>query len=791
MAATDTTKNRDRVIRPDLSIKETLRKYIYEAGHVIMACLLVLMLFTPQVFELTALMFFGVYMVHRKMPFPEGASSFGKEQKGSTPLYCMGLDMSMKQPVWFSDAQMRTHMLVMGTTGAGKTEFLLYLSAQAMAQGSGVIFVDGKGDIKTWFRLFSIARRFGMEENLRVLNFGTNRKVGDIKYDLSNTINPFTLGDAGQLAEMMSALMAESGGDGAMWKGRAESMMRALLTALVDLRDLGLLPLGPGTLSDYMPLDKMGAFETDARISDLGRLEVKRYLDSLPGFRAGGQGKAEADKQHGFLTMQFTEILGMFNNAYGHIMAFKLGEIDMYDVIVNRRSLYVMLPSMEKSGNSVKNLGKIVVNQIRAALSRTLGSGIKGSRADKLEARPTNAKTPMLCILDEYGSYAVEGFGEVAAQARSIGFATVFAVQDWASLEKADSRGNEAQRIWANTNIKVIMKVEDSKSTMPIVLDRIKEGYVLSDQGKEYNDTGGLKNQKSLGYKEVKRLDPLKLFTLKNGRMYILYEDRFHEVQSSFLPDDKGAWANVQYIKPGRLLPLQPPNMEQIGQEIAMSRNWVFSSNNQSETILDADIPDEAGFFREAIKLMNEYPDEDPARQGLEFVRVYMRTALQAAAREAHKLFTNAAAGGTDSTGSTGSTGSSGANNAPYGQSTPKAAPPNANATVPWQSPAPDADDEDFDNMVDDSYQEPDEGDPYVVQDFDDEEEGSTNYPESHNANMSALQTKEYVKGAVEISEDSDGDYTKNIVSRVADGRFADDDDGATKGSQEDDDDSY
>ena len=94
--------------------------------------------------------------------------------------------------------------------------------------------------------------------------------------------------------------------------------------------------------------------------------------------------------------------------------------------------------------------------------------------------------------------------------------------------------------------------------------------------------------------------------------------------------------------------------------------------------------------------------------------------------------------------------------------------------------------------MVDDSYQEPDEGDPYVVQDFDDDEEGATNYPESHNGNMSALKTKEYVKGAVEISEDPDGDYTKNIVSRVSDGRFDDDDDGATAtGTGEDDDENY
>ncbi len=313
--ATDKTKNREDVIRPDLTTWQSLVKNVYESGPFIMIIMGLVILFFPQLFELFILGFFLVIYIYKDIRYPEMPSYFGPEQKSSTSLYCMGLEMSVKQPVWFSDTQMRQHMLVMGTTGAGKTELLLFLSAQAMAMGSGVIFVDGKGDVKTWFRLYSIAKRLGVEENLRVLNFGTNRKQGEIKYDLSNTLNPFTLGDAGQLAEMMSALMAEAGGDGGMWKGRAESMMRALLTALVDLRELGVLALGPNALADNMPLDKFGALENDPRISDLGRLEIKRYLDSLPGYRAGGQGKAEADKQHGFLTMQFTEILGLFNNA--------------------------------------------------------------------------------------------------------------------------------------------------------------------------------------------------------------------------------------------------------------------------------------------------------------------------------------------------------------------------------------------------------------------------------------------------------------------------------------------
>jgi hypothetical protein len=640
------------------------------------------------------------------------------------------------------------------------TEFLLFLSAQAMAQGSGVIFVDGKGDVKTWFRLYSIAKRLGVEENLRVLNFGTNIKDGDLKYSLSNTINPFTLGDAGQLAEMMSALMADSGGDNAMWKGRAESMMRALLTALVDLRDIGAVVLGPGALSDWMPLDKLATLKDDPRLSDRARTEIRRYLDTLPGFNAGGQGKAEADKQHGFLTMQFTEILGLFNNAYAHIMSFKLGEIDMYDIITNRRSLYVMLPSMEKSGNSIKNLGKIVVNQIRAALSKTLGAGIEGSKEEKLEARPTNSKTPMLCILDEYGSYAVEGFGEVAAQARSIGFSTVFAVQDWASLEKADAKGNEALRIWANTNIKIIMKIEDSKSTMPLIMERIKKGYVLESSGKEAKDDsflGGDRMQKTSRYHEVERIDARDLFLLENGGLFVLYKDRFHRVQSTYLDPDNGAWKNESWVAPERLLPMVPPSLEQIVNAVAMNKNWVLNQFDDNEDdLMDEDIPDMIEFFKEGMKETEKYEDSDYARKGLEFVRVFLRTCLQASSREANRLIQ----GKNDTSGSGGSSSASGS-----GKYTETKKP-----STPWTPPVSSDIDED-----DEEYYEDDEEYRYNDNNYEhnDEDPDQEAYPEEQNKDMAPMHKNEYVSGGVDIIKDP---VIERTVSRITNTSIYDDD---------------
>lgn len=650
VSGADITRGRHRVLRKDRTFFEAFQENIFENGPVWIFTIAGVMFLYPQLFELWLLTALFIFWIHGKRPYPEipSAPKLTKQFSGA-PLFCPGIDMNLKQPVWLSDTQMRQHMLVMGTTGAGKTEFLLNLIAQAMAMGGGAIFVDGKADVKTWVRLYSIAKRLGVEENLRVLNFGlflgndlSAADLGAAKYDLSNTMNPFTLGDANQLAEMMASLMAEAGGDGAMWKGRAEAMMRALLTALVDLRNAGVLLLGPSVISEYMPLDRLASLENDSRLTPLARSEIKRYLDSVAGFRAGGQGKVEADKQHGFLVMQFTEILGLLNNAYGHIMDSKLGEIDFYDIIVNRRILYVMLPAMEKSGNSIKNLGKIVVNQVRAALSKTLSAGVKGTLAEKLQARPTNSETPMLCVLDEYGSYAVEGFGEVAAQARSIGVSTIFAVQDWASLEKADSRGNEALRIWANTNTKVFMKVEDSKSTMPLILERVGEGFVLQSSGKESNDDsllGSERMQRTSGYHSVKRVDPQELFRFKNGMCYIVTEDRFHKVQSTFLHDAKGNWANTEYFAPMRLIPVPAPTKDSIRKLLDAQSRWFNQGAAQDGPVDPEELAHIADFFRTAASTAKTSFPEDPMRAGLDTLRGFISECLLDSAREARRLF--------------------------------------------------------------------------------------------------------------------------------------------------------
>ena len=77
----------------------------------------------------------------------------------------IGNEVGSKLPVYMGNSDLRTHMLVLGTTGSGKTEFLLGLCANAITQNSGFIYVDGKGDVKLQKDMFRLARNQGREDD--------------------------------------------------------------------------------------------------------------------------------------------------------------------------------------------------------------------------------------------------------------------------------------------------------------------------------------------------------------------------------------------------------------------------------------------------------------------------------------------------------------------------------------------------------------------------------------------------------------------------------------------------
>lgn len=426
----------------------------------------------------------------------------GRSGKGEGILYLGNVD-DTDEEVWFSNSDARTHILYLGTTGAGKTEGLKSMVTNAMTWGSGFVYIDGKADTDLWSSLSSLVRRFGRDDDLLVLNYMTGNSDAQAP---SNTMNPFSSGSASYLTNMLVSLMPDAEGDNAMWKERAVSLVGSLMPAMTWLRDNRDMPLAIGTIRDYLNLNNIIKLSRNEDLPEDIRISLKSYLDTLPGYvddafddegkeKPAGPDQPAYDtttprQQHGYLSMQFTRALQSLGDDYGYIFDTQAADVDMVDVVLNRRILVVLIPALEKSSDEVANLGKIVAATIKGMMGSTLGSTVEGESATVIENKPTQSATPFMTVFDEVGYYAAQGMAVMAAQARSLGFSLIFSAQDLPAMEKRVRE--EARSITANCNIKIFGKLEDPTQTKEFFEKTVGSAIVAEASGFQLSGgTGG------------------------------------------------------------------------------------------------------------------------------------------------------------------------------------------------------------------------------------------------------------------------------------------------------------
>lgn len=457
-----------------------------------------------------------------------------------------GNEKNTQKELWFSNDDMRTHVLIFGSTGSGKTEALVSIAFNSLAQGSGFIYIDGKGDNSLYAKVFGMVRRMGRDDDLLLINFMTGARdvIGAQKTRLSNTMNPFANGSSSMLSQLVVSLMdaGSGGGDGDMWKGRAISFVEALMKVLVAMRDEGHILLDANSIRSYFILEKLEQIVIDRRFPKNDRESVSldnvpqvildpidNYILNLPGYNRSKKGNqaGEVREQHGFITMQLGRVFSSLADTYGHIIRTNLAEVDLKDVVLNRRILVVLLPALEKAPEELANLGKIIIASLKAMMAAGLGDEVEGDYRDVILRKPTNSPTPYVCIMDEYGYYAVPGFAVVPAQARSLGFSAIFAGQDLPAFQKASKE--EAASIGANTNIKICMKMEDPTDTWEFFNKTAGETYATSVSGFQVN-AGSMTNNyldtRNASIEKRARIDLLDLRDQREGDAHIFYRSK-------------------------------------------------------------------------------------------------------------------------------------------------------------------------------------------------------------------------------------------------------------------------
>ncbi len=276
-------------------------------------------------------------------------------------------------------------------------------------------------------------------------------------------------------------------------------------------------------------------------ISDIPTLvtdPIRTYVMNLPGYNPKNRGRQSGEvlEQHGFITMQLTRIFGSLADTYAHILRTNLAEVDLKDVVLNRRILLVLLPALEKSPDELSNLGKIIIASMKVMMAAGLGEGVEGDYRDVVLRKPSNSTSPYMCIMDEYGYYAVKGFAVVPAQARSLGFSAVFAGQDLPAFQKASKE--EAASIGANCNIKICMKLEDPQETWEFFNKVAGETYVTNVQSFQQNSgsmTVNYQDTRNASVDRRQRIEVLDLREQREGQCHISSNPKLCGLISSML----------------------------------------------------------------------------------------------------------------------------------------------------------------------------------------------------------------------------------------------------------------
>lgn len=581
-----------RDIRPFTTrLSEGLRS---SASGIVLAVAAGVTFFEPAVLDLTVplSMLYALWVLTRpvKLPMRKPRSAGGidignpmpgtRKPKPANGSKFLGWSVAGHE-LWITPEDERQHMTVPGTTGAGKTAAFLSLLTNALARGSGFVLVDGKGDRDLFGKVMGLARRFGREDDVRVLNLMVASGTRD-----SHSFNPFSIGNADAIRELLASQLGEQAPNDAngVFRERAVALIGTIAPVLVWLRDVKNLPLNIEVIRFSIELrwiwklakEKI-VLVRDPATGSIANLDVRgeipedivwpllSYLGELPGFDPDlpldRQRGDEPSKQHGFAQFYFTAMFTQLAVSLGHIFRVESGDIDMRDVVLNRRILVVILPALENSDATLAALGKLVVAALRGMMAQLLGASLEGDYTEK--DKPGMGPSPFPIVLDELAYYATSGLDRMLAMGRGLNISFMLGFQEiaglWARL------GEKTASLLGNANLTIAMRQAESGRTREWLQKAAGETFVTQATSYVGNDDGNYREGKTAEVRPISRVDWNDLTSLIEGEAIILFGGRrIYATLFHARIDDSGA------KRVGRTLMLRDPEPKEMRARFAL-----------------------------------------------------------------------------------------------------------------------------------------------------------------------------------------------------------------------------
>ncbi len=496
-------------------------------------------------------------------------------------IFYLGQDYRTGQQLWISNDDARQHAVVPGTTGAGKTVGLVSLAANALTHGSGFIFVDGKADNGLYAQILALARRFGREDDVLALNFLVASGNKD-----THTFNPFAWGNADVIRELLvSQIEAKPGGsDGnKVFMDRAISLLGALTPCLVWMRDNRGIPIDIEKIRYATELGSIASLAIDHKFPTLdvksatvALIDIKdampeellyplrAYLGETGGYDFSlphnKQKTDEPAKQHNFATMHFSATFTQLAVSLGHIFKCEVGDIDLRDVVLNRRILVVNLPSLENGGETTAALGKIVVASLRNMMAQTLGASLDGDYQEIVANKASMAPSPFPVIFDECAYYLPAGADKMLAMGRGLGFQFLLGFQEVPGL--VARIGQSVYSLLGNANLQILMRLQEGGETRRYVEQTAGDTHVTQASGFKADAGGNYRDGMHADVRQINRVNWNDLRNLIEGEAIVLFgKQRIYTKLFTAMPDPDG----MMHVT--RSLTLPPPPAQALRDE--------------------------------------------------------------------------------------------------------------------------------------------------------------------------------------------------------------------------------
>ena len=222
--------------------------------------------------------------------------------------------------------------------------------------------------------------------------------------------------------------------------------------------------------------------------------------------------------------MYFTNTFTQLSVSLGHIFKVQTGDIDMRDVVLNRRILVVNLPALENSDDTLAALGKIVVASLRGMMAQMLGARLEGKPDEIFSLKPGTGDGPFYIVFDELAYYASSGMDRMLAMGRGLNMTFWLAFQEvsgiWARL------GEKTASLLGNANLTLAMRQQDANRTREWLEKTAGQTFVTQATSYQGGSVGQYREAQHAEVKQVSRVDWGDLQRLIEGEAIVLFAGR-------------------------------------------------------------------------------------------------------------------------------------------------------------------------------------------------------------------------------------------------------------------------